>query len=254
VRALPAFACFVFASVAPTVVRAQDTQSAGPASNPTATTTTTTTTPVPESPESTANGQEPTAAPAGPGSCPVPAADTIRRALERSAAGDATADLDLAACWRLLEQPYPEAVALARALDRGLSEDDAAAALERLEELGGPPASVPPSSASRLPTPDVSPTSPLPAPDPLPSYVLAGVAVAGLLAGTVTGLAALQEHTRGEHGLLPDTLEEELGIAAGVSAGIGLLAGILSLALWPSDETGPTAGPGEVGLGWEVRF
>ena len=78
--------------------------------------------------------------------------------------------------------------------------------------------------------------------------------MAGLLAGTVTGLAALQEHARGEHEVLPDTFEEELGIAAGVSAGVGVLAGILSLALWPQEETGPTAGPGEVGLGWEVRF
>jgi len=251
-RAVPALACFLLASVAPSLVHAQDVEGAAPA--PAATTTE-----VSPEPRASASGPAPAEA---VGNCPIPAADSIRRALERSAAGDAAADLDLAACWRLLEQPYPEAIALARALDRGLSEDDAAAALERLEELGGPPASVPPSSDSRLPRPelvegptsDSSPTAAPPASDPLPSYVLAGVAAAGLLAATVTGLAALQEHTRGEHELLPDTLEEELGIAAGVSAGVGLLAGILSLALWPNDETGPTAGPGEVGLGWEVRF
>ena len=59
-----------------------------------------------------ATSQQPPAA-APPGTCTLPAAHAIDAAMARSDAGDAEADLDLAACWRLLEQPYPERVALA---------------------------------------------------------------------------------------------------------------------------------------------
>jgi len=190
----------------------------------------------------------------------MPAADSLRRAMERSDAGEAAADLDLAACWRALGQPVPESVALARALERGLPEADAASARARLDALGGPPAPVPPPEAPATDRPpEAAAAASADAPEAseseaLAAYLLAGASIAGLIAGTATGLAALHEHAQGEHDLSADTLELELTVSAGVCLGVGLAAGIAALLLWPDGEAGPTAGPGDVGLGWEVRF
>jgi hypothetical protein len=84
--------------------------------------------------------------------------------------------------------------------------------------------------------------------------VLGGVSVAGLLAATALGLSALYEHSRSEAETVDSDRDEDLGIAAGACAALGVAAGVAALILWPDGETGPTAGPGDVGLGWEVRF
>ena len=194
-----------------------------------------------------------------PGACPAPAARTIEDRLVRSDEGDAAADLDLAACWRLLGQPYPESVALARALSRGLDEPAADAVRVRLEALGGAPEPFVENDAEdragHPATTNVAAGDDGPDDDTaLAAYVLAGVAGAGLLTGTAFGLAALHESTRSERELAGDTLELEYGIAAGVCLGVGLAAGIAALVLWPDATTGPAPGPGDVGLGWEVRW
>jgi hypothetical protein len=216
----------------------------GAAEGPPTTTPATTTTPTP------------TANPGGV--CPLPAAQAIEAALRRSDAGEAGADLDLAACWRVLEQPYPERVALARALARGLPAEQEEGARARLEALGGPPpveatAAVPDEGVAGEP-PDGGPRGSTAEGDGTAAYVLAGLSIAGLVAGTAIGLGALYEDSRAEREVVDDGLAVELGIAAGVCAGVGIAAGIAALVLWPEEETGPTAGPGEVGLGWEVRF
>lgn len=195
-----------------------------------------------------------------PGDCPAPAARTIEDRSARSDAGDAGADLDLAACWRLLGHPYPESVALARALARGLDPAAAAAARARLELLGGPPAPAGreridvapdgadrPSAAGRPAVPDAPRTG-------IAAVLLAGVAGAGGIAGTAFGLAALHESSRAERELAADTRETEYGVAAAVCLGLGLAAGIAAIVLWPDATTGPVPGPGEVGMGWEVRW
>lgn len=191
-----------------------------------------------------------------PGACPAPVTRTIEDRLARSDEGDAAADLDLAACWRLLGQPYPESVALARALSRGLDEPAADAVRVRLETLGGAP--VPGGDgtepADDLASVDFAHGGEADDDSALTAYVLAGVAGAGLLAGTAFGLAALHESTRAERELAGDSLELEYGIAAGVCLGVGLAAGIAALVLWPEATTGPAPGPGDVGLGWEVRW
>ncbi|MBI5502209.1 MAG: hypothetical protein HY907_18340 [Deltaproteobacteria bacterium] len=202
--------------------------------------------------------------PVPPGQCTLPASHAIEVALARSDAGDVAADLELAACWRLLEQSYPERVALARALARGLPDEVVAAVRARLDELGGPPPVSPPQepatndssvqpTLSDQPTPSDQPTlSDQPA--PIVPYALGGLSLAGLLGGTALGLAALYEHSRAAAEVVDTSLDEDLGIAAGVCAGVGIAAGVAALILWPDGETGPTAGPGDVGLGWEVRF
>ena len=54
------------------------------------------------------------------GACPGEGAVGVQAALERTAAGaGAPAELDLAACYRALEQEVPEAAALGRALAAG---------------------------------------------------------------------------------------------------------------------------------------
>jgi hypothetical protein len=191
-----------------------------------------------------------------PGHCPAPAAQTIEDRLARSDAGDAVADLDLAACWRLLGQSYPETVALDRALTRGLDEPAAAAARRRLADLGGPPVLEPPAqdgAGSDRPEPD-APAADQDDDAALAAYVLAGLAGAGLLTGTAFGLATLHESSRAERELAGDTQELEYGIATGVCLGVGLAAGIAAIVLWPEATTGPAPGPGDVGLGWEVRW
>ena len=220
--------------------------------------------PPPASPDlqaQAASGRPSAAAP--PGTCTLPAAHAIDAALARSDAGDANADLDLAACWRLLAQPYPERVALARALERGLADDVVPSVRGRLDELGGPPpvvgTEVPSAPGTEDPQAGAENASlPSASSDPqsssVPAYVLGGVSLAGLLGGTAMGLAALYEHSRSEAEVVETTWDEELGIAAGACAAVGIAAGIAALVLWPGGETGPTAGPGDVGLGWEVRF
>lgn len=201
-----------------------------------------------------------------PGECPAPAARTIEDRLARSDRGDPSADLDLAACWRLLGHPYPESVALARALARGLDEPAAGAVRARLDALGGPPAAtVEPAAADAENAQDDRTTADLGTADLPPdddaldgsataAYVLAGTAAAGLIAGTAFGLAALHESSRGERELADDTLELEYGIATAVCLGLGIGAGIAAVVLWPDAATGPAPGPGEVGMGWEVRW
>lgn len=189
-----------------------------------------------------------------PGECPAPAARTIEDRLARSDEGDAAADLDLAACWRLLEQPYPEAVALARALSRGLDEAAAGAARERLDALGGAPVPDDDGAAGGDPAPASAALDAADDDSGLPAYILAGIAGAGLIAGTAFGLATLHESSRAERELAGDTLELEYGIATAVCLGVGLAAGIAAIVLWPEATTGPAPGPGDVGLGWEVRW
>jgi len=195
-----------------------------------------------------------------PGDCPAPAARTIEDRSARSAAGDAAADLDLAACWRLLGHPYPESVALARALARGLDPTAAGAVRIRLDALGGPPAPAETGAtddagedAERLAA--AGGAAPDDAPDTaLAAALLAGAAGAGLIAGTAFGLAALHESSRAERELAGDTRELEYGVAAAVCLGLGLATGIAAIVLWPDARTGPAPGPGEVGMGWEVRW
>jgi hypothetical protein len=228
-----------------------------------------------------------------PGRCTLPASRAIDLALARSDEGDVQADLDLAACWRLLAQPYPERVALARALGRGLPDEQAAAAQARLDALGGPPAMTaappadppagpaangsvsgtgnreletedlplqpaPPSTGSSGPGTEnqelKTENQPLPPASPALAYALGGFALAGLLGGTALGLVALYEGSREEAEVVAGSLDEDLGLAAAVCAGVGIAAGVAALLLWPDAETGPTAGPGDVGLAWEVRF
>ncbi|MBI5490668.1 MAG: hypothetical protein HY905_25260 [Deltaproteobacteria bacterium] len=204
-------------------------------------------------------GAEGPPTPSPPGQCTLPASQAIAVALANSDAGDAAADLDLAACWRLLEQPYPERVALARALARGLPDDVATPVRARLDELGGPPPLSPPqepttNDSSIPPTRPDQPTSSDQPTSNLLAYALGGLSLAGLLGGTAMGLAALYEHSRSAAEVVDTSLDEELGIAAGVCAAVGVAAGIAALLLWPDGETGPVAGPGAGGLGWEVRF
>lgn len=195
-----------------------------------------------------------------PGDCPAPAARTIEDRLARSDEGDAAADLDLAACWRLLGHPYPESVALARALARGLDPPAEVAARTRLDALGGPPASpATDTTAGARDDANLVRAAGEPPPDDtddtaLAAYGLAGAAGAGLIAGTAFGLAALHESSRAERELAGDTRELEYGVAAAVCLGLGLAAGVAAIVLWPDATTGPAPGPGDVGMGWEVRW
>jgi hypothetical protein len=194
-----------------------------------------------------------------PGSCPLPASRGIDDALARSDAGDAAGDLDLAACYRELGQPYPEQVALARALERGLPEAEAEAVRARLEDLGAaPPPSGPLAAAPDAGVPEARRRARAASAEggwsPVLPYALAGLAVGGLLAGTATGLVALHEEAEAERDIAGGGDGTTLGIAAAVCAGAGIAAGVAALVLWPDEETGPTAGPGDMGLGWQVRF
>ncbi len=185
------------------------------------------------------------------GSCPGADAEAMRAALARSDAGEGpVADLDLAACYRALGQPFPESVALARALRSGLLPDaGAAAARARLDEIGHPPDSdrwiaAAPTERDAAPTrtPDAEGDS-----DAVWAYVLAGVAGAGLLAGTVSGFVALDQEASGEDAV-------PAGVTGAALAAIGIAAGVAAVVLWPNGEVTPGPGPGDVGLGLTVRF
>ncbi|MBI5500970.1 MAG: hypothetical protein HY907_12060 [Deltaproteobacteria bacterium] len=188
-----------------------------------------------------------------PGSCPGEGAEGVLAALERTDAGEgAAAELDLAACYRTLEQQVPEAAALGRALDAGLTDAVATAVRARLDEIGWPP---PPRqeeglaamvAAEESGAPDDE--APSEQPDPLWAYTLTGIAAAALVGGTAAGFVALDADADGSDALTP-------GIAAAVCAGVGIAAGIAALFLWPdSDEVRPTPGPGDVGIGLAITF
>jgi hypothetical protein len=188
------------------------------------------------------------------GACPGEGADGVQAALERTDAGEgAAAELDLAACYRKLEQEVPEAAALGRALSAGLAEADASAVRARLDEIGWPP---PPHEEEGLaamvdadesePADDATPPSELP--DPLWAYTLTGIAAAALVGGTAAGFVALDSEADGGDALTP-------GIAAAVCAGVGIATGIAAILLWPdADEIRPTTGPGDVGIGLAFTF
>lgn len=196
-----------------------------------------------------------------PGDCPAPAARTVADRLARSDGGDVSADLDLAACWRLFGHTYPESVALARALERGLPEPAASAVRARLSALGGWPVATggratgeaedagPGAGLADLPDSDAAHDYSTPA-----ASVLAGVAAAGLIAGTALGLATLHEMSRSEREPGKETLELEYGVASGVCLGVGIVAGIAAVLLWPDGGVGPAMGPGDVGIALEVRW
>ncbi|MDI7267942.1 MAG: hypothetical protein QME96_08100 [Myxococcota bacterium] len=192
--------------------------------------------------------------PSIPGSCPGADAGAMRAALARSDAGEGpVADLDLAACYRALGQPFPESVALARALRSGLLPDaDAAAARARLDEIGHPPDSdrwiaAAPTGRDAAPTRPAAEAGAEGDSDAVWAYVLAGLAGAGLLAGTVSGFVALDHEASGEDAV-------PAGVAGAVLAAIGIAAGVAAVVLWPDGEVAPGPGPGDVGLGLAVRF
>ena len=190
------------------------------------------------------------------GTCPGEGADGVQAALERTDAGaGAAAELDLAACYRALEQEVPEAAALGRALAAGIDEADATVVRARLDEIGWPP---PPREEEGLAAVVAAEESgadeeeaggpPEEGPDPLWAYTLTGIAAAALVGGTAAGFVALDAEADGGDALTP-------GIAAAACVGVGLAAGIAAILLWPdSDEIRPTAGPGDVGIGLALTF
>lgn len=193
-----------------------------------------------------------------PGECPGDVVESLRAALARSDAGQgAAADLDLAACYRALDQEVPESAALGRTLDSGtLDESDAGLVRARLEAIGWPP---PPRDAGEAALGEAAGAEPTSAgsaqgetasTDPLWAYTLAGVAVVSLLAATAAGFVALDEEASGGDAATP-------GIVAAACAAAGVAAAVAALVLWPDDERPgprPRAGPGDVGLGIEFRF
>ena len=174
-----------------------------------------------------------------PGSCPGEGAEGVQAALERSDAGEGpAAELDLAACYRALEQEVSEAAALGRALDAGLADADANAVRARLDEIGWPPAPREEEGLAAMAVAEESGTdgdeAPSDQPDPLWAYTLTGIAAAALIGGTAAGFVALDADADGGDALTP---------------------GIAALILWPdSDEVRPTSGPGDVGIGLAVTF
>ena len=188
------------------------------------------------------------------GVCPGGGAEGVQAALERTDAGEgAAAELDLAACYRALEQEVPEAAALGRALSAGLAEADATAVRARLDEIGWPPPPREEEGLAAMVAAEESEaaddaTPPSEQPDPLWAYTLTGIAAAALVGGTAAGFVALDRDADGGDALTP-------GIAAAVCAGVGLAAGIAAILLWPdADEIRPTAGPGDVGIGIAFTF
>ena len=195
-----------------------------------------------------------TAAELPPGSCPASGVEGLDAALARAdEANDAASHLDVAACYRMLEQDIPESAALGRALEAGLSDERAAVVRARLDAIGWPP----PPREDRGPAADVVPSwseeTDRPPVDDTPdlaavwAYTLAGVAAAALVGATAAGFVALDAESSGGDVRTP-------GIAAAVCGGVALAAGITALVLWPDGNVVPTAGPGDVGLALMVVF
>jgi len=193
------------------------------------------------------------------GACPAEGSAGLRAALERSDSGaGAAAELDLAACYRGLEQEVAEAAALGRALESGdLAAADEALVRARLDAIGWPPpahaeeglaAAV---EADLVGEDDEEGEEAEPSDDDseaLAAYVLTGVAAAALVSATAVGFVALDADADGNDALIP-------GVAAAACAGVGIAAGIAAALLWPDeDEVRPTAGPGDVGVGVVVTF
>jgi hypothetical protein len=195
------------------------------------------------------------AAEALPGTCPAEGAEGVAIAVARSDAGDggAATELDLAACYRVLEQEVPESAALGRALDLGLADPDATLVRTRLDEIGWPP----PPVVEDGPAARVAATLENPAAGPdeamssdtgaIAAYTLTGISAASLVAATAVGFVALDEESSGGDSLTP-------GVAAAVCAGVGIAAGIAAILLWPDSEVAPAPAPGDVGVGIAVRF
>jgi hypothetical protein len=190
-----------------------------------------------------------------PGTCPAEGAEGVELAVARSDAGDggATVELDLAACYRALEQQVPESAALGRALDLGLADADATLVRARLDEIGWPP----PPVVEDGPAARVAATLQNPAEGPdetvasdtgaVAAYTLTGISAASLVAATVVGFIALDEESSGGDSLTP-------GVASAVCAGVGIAVGIAAILLWPDSEVAPAPAPGDVGIGVAVRF
>jgi hypothetical protein len=190
-----------------------------------------------------------------PGTCPAEGTGGVELAVARSDAGDggAAAELDLAACYRVLEQQVPESAALGRALDLGLADADATLVRARLDEIGWPP----PPVVEDGPAARVAATLGNPAESPdeamssdagaVAAYTLTGISAASLVAATAVGFVALDEESSGGDSLTP-------GVAAAVCAGVGIAAGIAAILLWPDGEVAPAPAPGDVGVGVAVRF
>jgi hypothetical protein len=195
-----------------------------------------------------------TAAELPSGTCPGAGVEGLDAALAHAdEVDDAAAHLDVAACYRALEQDVPESAALGRALEAGLPDEQATVVQARLDAIGWPPppreeqglaASVTPSWSEATDEPPVDDTPDLEA---VWAYTLAGIAAAALVGATAAGFVALDAESSGEDALTP-------GIAAAACGAVGLAAGITALVLWPDGEVVPTAGPGDVGVGLVVAF
>jgi hypothetical protein len=195
----------------------------------------------------------PPPAPLPPGACTTPAAPALRAALARAEAGEPRADLDAAACYRAMGQGFPESAALARTLAADLDADEEALVRGRLEALGYlSDEEIARESAAAAAVVAAAPAAP--AADPLWAYAAAGVSVAGLIAGTALGIVSLDRRAAAEADVTVEDDGTDLGIGALVCLGLGVGAGVAALLLWPDGEVAATSGPGDVGLGLEVRF
>jgi hypothetical protein len=184
------------------------------------------------------------------GACPAEGSAGLQAALERTDSGaGAAAELDLAACYRGLEQEVAEAAALGRALESGdLAAADDPLVRARLDAIGWPP---PPHAEEGMAAAveadrcdedddedgeDGESTDDDDAAEAMAAYVLTGVAAAALASATAVGFIALDADADGDDALVP-----------GVAAAAALL--------WPDeDEVRPTAGPGDVGVGVVITF